>query len=97
MPFLPEKKTPSYKEKDEEKRRKFVEELEKNRVYIDESGVDKYLQREYARAARGGPIFWGIYEKRYARESFIAAKVESSIVAPFFYTGTCNFALDIVA
>jgi transposase len=28
--------------------------------------------------------------KRYARESFIAAKVESSILAPFCYTGTCN-------
>ena len=38
----------------------------------------------------GCRFFWGIGGKRYARESFIAAKVESSIVAPFCYTGTCN-------
>jgi transposase len=63
---------------------------EKNRVYIDESGVDKYLQREYARAPRGVQIFGAISGKRYARESFIAAKVESSILAPFCYTRTCD-------
>jgi len=63
---------------------------EKNRVYIDESGVDKYLQREYARAPRGVQIYGAISGKRYARESFIAAKVESRIIAPFCYTGTCD-------
>ena len=63
---------------------------EENRVYIDESGVDKYLQREYARAPRGSQIFEAISGKRYARESFIAAKVEFRIVAPFCYTGTCD-------
>jgi len=62
----------------------------KNRVYIDESGVDKYLHREYARASRGIQVFGAISGKRYARESFIAAKVESSILAPFCYTGTCD-------
>lgn len=35
-------------------------------------------------------IFGGISGKRYARESFIAAKVESNILAPFCYTGTCD-------
>lgn len=88
------KKTPFYKERDEEKRKQFVAELEKipekNRVYIDESGVDKYLQRERARAPRGTQIYGAISGKRYARESFIAAKVESSIIAPFCYTGTCD-------
>jgi transposase len=48
------------------------------------------LQREYARAPRGVQIFGGISGKRYARESFIAAKVESNILAPFCYTGTCD-------
>ena len=83
-----------YKERDAEKRRQFIEELEKiperNRVYIDESGVDKYLQRESARAPIGMRIYESISGKRYARESFIAAKVESHIVAPFCYTGTCD-------
>jgi transposase len=48
------------------------------------------LQREHARAPRGVQIFGGISGKRYARESFIAAKVESNILAPFCYTGTCD-------
>ena len=63
---------------------------EKNRVYIDESGVDKYLHRERARAPREIQIYGAISGKRYARESFIAAKVESSIIASFCYTGTCD-------
>jgi transposase len=63
---------------------------EKNRVYIDESGVDKYLQREHARAPRGVQICGAVSGKRYARESFIAAKIESCILAPFCYTGTCD-------
>lgn len=48
------------------------------------------MQRERARAPRGVQIFGGISGKRYARESFIAAKVESNILAPFCYTGTCD-------
>lgn len=48
------------------------------------------MQREYARAPKGVQIFGGISGKRYARESFIAAKVESNILAPFCYTGTCD-------
>lgn len=63
---------------------------EKDRVYIDESGINKYLKREYARAPRGEKIYGAIFGKRYARESFIAAKVESKIIAPFCYTGTCD-------
>lgn len=63
---------------------------EKNRVYIDESGINKYLQREYARAPRGVAIFGAVSGKKYARESFMAAKVESNILAPFCYTGTCD-------
>jgi len=62
----------------------------RDRVYIDESGVNQYLQREYARAPRGVKIYGAMSGKRYARESFIAAKVESSIIAPFCYTGTCD-------
>ena len=83
-----------HKERDEEKRREFIEELKKipeaNRAYIDESGVNKYLQREYARSPKGVQIFGAISGKRYVRESSIAAKVESNILAPLCYTGTCD-------
>ncbi|MDR0581224.1 MAG: hypothetical protein LBG04_03895, partial [Holosporaceae bacterium] len=49
-----------YREKDEEKRKKFtdfVKTCRKSRlIYIDESCIDEYLHREYARAKRGEKI-----------------------------------------
>jgi transposase len=59
-------------------------------VYIDESGINKYCTREYGRATRGKQVYGAISGLRYARESFIAAKIESRILAPFCYKGTCD-------
>jgi hypothetical protein len=51
------KKTFTYGEKSEVKRAEYNDKLKRvpyeKRVYIDESGVHTYLQREYARAPRG--------------------------------------------
>lgn len=60
------------------------------RVYIDESGIDKYLYRPCARAPSGESIQGSVSGKRYQRESFIAGKIGSKIIAPFCYQGTCN-------
>lgn len=57
---------------------------------MDESGINKYFTREYGRATRGKQIFGAISGLRYTRESFIAAKIESRILAPFCYKGTCD-------
>lgn len=57
---------------------------------MDESGINQYLYRERARSLRGELILGPVSGLRYARESFIAAKVEHSIIAPFCYKGTCN-------
>jgi len=71
-----------------------MEEIEKipenNRVYVDESGINKYLYRERARSDRGSQVYGATSGLRYARESFIAAKIESQILTPFCYTGTCD-------
>jgi transposase len=48
------------------------------------------LQREYARSIKGNAVYGAISGLRYARESFIAAKIESRILAPLYYTGTCD-------
>jgi hypothetical protein len=52
-----EKKTFTYTEKSEEARIEYLEKLakipEETRAYIDESGINKPLLREYGRAARG--------------------------------------------
>ncbi|MGR3951553.1 MAG: transposase [Chlamydia sp.] len=60
----------------------------KDRVYVDEIGMNSAYTREYGRALRGKQIFGAISGFKYARESFIAAKRESRIVAPLCYQGT---------
>ena len=54
---IPIKKQQIYKERDETARTIFVERIrtepKESLVYVDESGVDTYLYREYARAPRG--------------------------------------------
>lgn len=88
------KKTTFYQERDEKKREEYLENIEKvpkdKRIYIDESGINKYVFRPFARAKIGKIIIEAVSGKRYQRESFIARKVESKILAPFCYQGTCN-------
>ena len=88
------KKTTFYQERDEEKRIEYLEKLaiipKNKRIYIDESGINKYVFRPFARAKIGKIILGAISGKRYQRESFIAGKLESKILAPFCYQGTCN-------
>jgi transposase len=62
-------------------------------VYVDESGIDQFLSRPYARSPRGLQVYGEISGKRFDRESFIAAKVGDKILAPLCYKGTCNTAL----
>lgn len=59
-------------------------------VYVDESGVEQFLCRPYAWSIRGCPVYGQISGKRYARESFIAAKMGDKIISPLCYQGTCN-------
>jgi transposase len=88
------KKIPYYKERDENARKIFLEEIrqvpEKDRIYLDESGINKYLTREHARALRGIPVYGAISGLKYARESFIAAQGNGKILSPFCFRGTCN-------
>ena len=91
------KKTNLYRERDEAKRNIFLASIEgkskEDLVYIDESGIDKYLYNPYGWSIRGKKVYGEISGKRYNRESFIAGKVGSRIIAPFCFSGTCNTAL----
>lgn len=62
-------------------------------MYIDESGINEYLYRQYGRAQKGKKVYGALSGARYHRESFIAAQSQYKIFAPFCYTGTCNTAL----
>lgn len=62
-------------------------------MYVDESGIDSYIHKSFGWAPRGSLIYGEISGKRYARESFVAAKCSSKILAPFCFQGTCNTTL----
>ena len=55
------KKTTSYKEQCREKVKKYLNEIknfrEEDIVYIDETGIQGYVYREYARAIRGKKVY----------------------------------------
>jgi transposase len=62
----------------------------KRLVFIDESGFDEFLYREYARAPRGEKVMAEISGRRFERQSVLAAKRGKEILAPFGYSGTCD-------
>jgi len=59
-------------------------------VYVDETGIDQYLYRPYARAPRGVPVSWEISGRKYQRTSIVAGQCEKRIVAPLQYSGTMD-------
>lgn len=83
-----------YKERDEKKRSLFLEQIKQYPiealVFVDESGIDSYLYSPYAWSKRGEKVFGEISGKRFARDSFVAAKCKSKILAPLCFQGTCN-------
>ena len=88
------KKRKIYKEADPEKRKNFTEFLKKqakNRlVFVDESGIDRHLHREYCRAPKGKQVYEAIPGRKFERCSIVAGKCGKEILAPFGYYGTCN-------
>ena len=71
------KKTFTYSEKSEQKRAEFTARLKRvpqnKRVYVDESGVNTCLQREYARAPRGEIIGETTAGNKFDRVNVIGA------------------------
>ena len=72
------KKANLYKERDEGKRKAFLEYIasysKEDLVYVDESGIDSHLHRSHGWAKKGALVYGETSGKRYACESFIAAK-----------------------
>ena len=62
-------------------------------IYIGESGIDKFISREYGGPAKGSKVIGEISDRRYTRESFVAALHQNKIIAPFCYKGTCDSTL----
>ncbi len=60
---------------------------------MDESGINEYLYREYARGLRGQEIAGEISGKRFARQSVISALFDGKFFAPMCFEGTCDTCL----
>lgn len=90
----PEKKTVLYRERNEQARLQFQEELEslepESLVYLDESGVDASLHRPYGRAPRGTKVMGEVCGTRAHRISLIAALNDSHLLAPMRFEGYCD-------
>lgn len=88
------KKTTLYAERNEEARTAFVAEIERinpdDVFYLDESGIDRFLHREYARSARGEQVISDVKGNKYQRVSMIAAQCKKAILAPLVFKGTCD-------
>jgi transposase len=62
-------------------------------VYVDETGLDEYIYREYARAPRGEVVTGKISGKKYERTNILAGKCGDTILAPIEYNGKTDHAL----
>jgi transposase len=62
-------------------------------VYVDETGIDTYLNREYGWSERGEPIKGFISGRRFKRVGIVAAQKGKTILSPLQYDGTMNSAL----
>jgi transposase len=58
-------------------------------VFLDESGIDEFLQRDYARAPRGIKVISEVYGRKYGRISVIAAWLPQAkkLIAPYVFEG----------
>ena len=83
------KKMTSFKEQDSEKVTEFLDILDSLKdlpiVYIDETGIDSYLYRPYARAPRGEKVYEKISGRRFERTSIVAGQVDGKFIAPMIY------------
>jgi len=59
-------------------------------IYVDETGINKYLYREYARAKRGIHILEKVSGKKFERRNIVAGICEGKWIAPLQYTGTTD-------
>ena len=88
------KKTTSYKEQCIEKVKKYLNEIknfrEEDIVYIDETGIQGYVYREYARAIRGKKVYDKIPGKKYKRTNIVAGKCGDKIISPLVYDKIMN-------
>jgi hypothetical protein len=59
-------------------------------AYVDESGIDECLHREYGYAPCGEKVMESIPGRKFQRTNIIAAQMGAQIIAPMQYNGTTD-------
>ena len=54
-------------------------------MYIDETGIQGYIYREYGRALKGKKVYDKITGKKYHRINIVAGKCGDKIISPLVY------------
>lgn len=62
-------------------------------AYVDETGIDTCLYREYGWSRRGKPVMGTVFGRKFRRTGIVAAQMGSSIIAPLQYDGTMDSSL----
>ena len=79
-----EKKTLCYKEQSREKVKEYQEKIkdipEEKITYVDKTGIDSYLYREYGYSPRGQKIYEKISGRKFQRTSIVAAKLDNTAI-----------------
>lgn len=88
------KKTYGYRERDEDKRRKFLKQLAAVEpeliVYADEAGMDEREDYGYGYSPQGERFYDLKSGRRMGRVNMIAALCAKQLLAPFTIEGACN-------
>jgi len=86
-----------YRERNETARVEFLQTIseipEESLIYVDESGIDKEMNREYGRAPRGEPVYDEVRGRKFDRTNIIAGKCADEVIAPGEYKGTTDHRL----
>jgi transposase len=61
-------------------------------IYLDESGIEQHMQREYAWSKRGKKVTIFRPGRKFKRTNIIAAQFKNQIIAPFQYSWSTNSA-----
>lgn len=59
-------------------------------IYIDETGIEEYIYREYARAPKGEKVYDKISGRKYKRTNIVAGRCGEKNIAPFIYDGNMD-------
>ncbi|MBH5330099.1 IS630 family transposase [Eikenella sp. S3360] len=92
MGMTRKKRPTTYKEQDPAKVTHYLtrpaELSDYRRVYLDETGFDRYLFRPYARSPKGQLVKAKVSGRRYRRLSLVSAQVGNRRIAPMVYQHT---------